>query len=178
MLRYQSKPGSMVAGGFIIGAVEALGAFKETGYHILSDSGLKDPKFDQMYPMQIFCDFFESISTKVGTATLSTMGKNVGASFPLPPELDSVEKFLNTIDSQYKYGTKGLGIDDGWKVKLTGANSATAVFTGPLPDNFIRGLIESMGRKVSKTNKMNVAIDPTQPSIDKGEKSVTLLCTW
>ena len=178
MARYQSKPGSMVIGGFILGAVEALGAFKETGYRILADIGLKDAKMDQMYPMQIFCDFFESISSKVGTATLSTMGKNVGSTFPLPPDVDSAEKILNALDSQYKYGTRGLGMDEGWKVKKTGSNSATAVFTGHFPDNFIRGLVESMGRKVTKSNKFTAAIDSTQPSIDKGEKSVTLLLSW
>jgi hypothetical protein len=168
----------MVIGGFIIGAVEALGAFKDTGYRILADLGLKDPKPDQMYPMQIFCDFFEAISTKVGSATVSTMGKNVGINFPQPPEVNSIEKYLNSIDKEYKGGVRGIGMDEGWKTKITGTNSANAVFTGQFPDNFIRGLVEGMGRSVTKNNKFNVVIDTTQPSIDKGEKSVTLLITW
>jgi hypothetical protein len=176
--KYQATPGALMIGGYIIGAVEALGIYRSTGYQILSEYGLSEPKPDQMYSMTIFCDFFDAISTKIGPSTLLVMGKTVGTSFELPPEVDSIDKLFNSLETGYKLASKNLRPDEGWNIKMMSGRSAEVTFVGAFPDNFMRGLLEGMANRILKNGKFLAKIDETRPSIDKGGKSVTFQCVW
>jgi hypothetical protein len=65
MSNYKAKPRAMVMGISIIGTVEGLGPYKETGNRILAQSGIQDLKLDGWYPVQSFSDFFDVISSKM-----------------------------------------------------------------------------------------------------------------
>jgi hypothetical protein len=174
--KYVASPGSLSVGATIIGTVDGLGAFKDTGYRILAEAGVKDLKPDEWYPMQALCDFFETVSSKVGKSTLFLIGKNLVVNVPLPPQIDSIEKVYSGFDQVYKTSFHNVPSGEGWKCELTGPTSASMVCTSPFPDEYTRGVTEGFGRRFK--NNVTAKIDETKPRVDTGGKSVTILVTW
>ena len=176
MSEYTAKPGAQTIGANILGVIEGSGAFRQTGYRILADLGLKELKQDQWYPMQPFCDFFEAIEKKFGGATLAMIGKSNGSGLPLPPELNTIEKVYSSFDQVYRMNFRNVPTNEGWKFTKTGPKSATIVCTGPMPDEYLRGIAIGFGGRFEKN--LVVKFDETQLRRDKGGNSVTLLVNW
>jgi hypothetical protein len=163
-------------GTTIISTVDALGTYKDTGYRMLAECGLSNPKPDAWYSMQILGDFFEAITLKIGNATLFMLGKAVAESMDLPPQIDTIEKLYGSFDQVYKMTFKNVASSEGWSFKPTGANKATLSFCGPFPDDYCRGVAEGFGKRFAK--KLSVKVDETQPRLDQGGKSVNLIVSW
>jgi hypothetical protein len=176
MAKYVASPGSLSQGVTIIGTVDGLGAYKDTGYRILADSGVQNLKPDEWYPMQALCDFFAAVSSKVGKSTFFLIGKNLVAKAPLPPEIDSIEKVYAGFDQVYKTNFRNVPESEGWNFELTGPTSARMICTSPFPDEYTRGITEGFGRRFK--NNVTAKIDETKPRVDSGGKSVTILVSW
>ncbi len=180
MPRFTAKPGALALGDNIIATVEALGAYSATAYQILAENGITDVKPDEWYPMQAFCSFFEALDRRLGASVFYIVGKTVAVALPLPPEVNTVEKALSRFDLVYKTYYKGVAWTEGWKVRISGDQSAQLVFRGPFPDDFVRGLTEGFIRRFAggSTGRITVKIDAAAPRLDRGENSTTLLASW
>lgn len=178
MNQFQAAPDAMVDSGLILGAVESLGIYKTTGYSILSSQGIKDIHPGQWVPMQILCNFFETIATKIGPATLFIMGRNVGSSIPLLPNNNTIEKVLVSLDTAYKSMTRGIGFGEGWKIDQMQSNSARLVFTGHFPSDFLCGLVQGLLQRVSVSTHPRVRFDENHVLLDHGSSSIALLVNW
>jgi hypothetical protein len=177
MPKYIAKAGATALGAHIIATFEALGLYTAAGYSILAKNGITDIKPDEWYPMQAFCNFFEAIDTKVGAYII---GKTLGATVPLPPEANTVEKALSRLDVVYKTNYKGVAWTEGWRVQISGDKSAKLIFRGPFPDDFVRGVTEGFVRRFNRGagGRVTVRIDAAAPRRDRGESSTTLLASW
>jgi hypothetical protein len=180
MAKYQASPKAKVSGPVVVGTVDALGIYKDTGYKILADCGISDPKMDQLYPLQVLCDFFTQVETRFGPSTLSVMGKNVAQVTPVPPGVDSPEAVLSSMGEAYQLNHQDVPADEGWRYEKTGPTSARMVCNAPYPDDFCRGIIEGFVRRFKQTSggAVRAEIDMTQPRRDNGGQSVTVLVRW
>jgi len=180
MPKYKAQPNAQISGVRVISTIEALGVFKEAGYKILAENGIANPQPEQWYSQQDFINFFEALSAKVGPATLFMMGKNLGTTAKLPPQMDTFEKVLLSMDQFYKLHHRNVPANEGWRVEKTGATSLKLTSTGPYPDDMLRGVIAGYAEKLkpAKGVIINIKIDPTQPRRDTGGDSVTILVNW
>jgi hypothetical protein len=172
MANYQARSGATVMGISMIGSVEALGPYKDTGYRILTECGVQDLKPDGWYPVQAFSRFFDVVTAKVGNATLLMMGRNVANNTPLFPGTDSIEKCMASFDQGFRMFFRGVGPEEGWKVEQTGTTSAKLVFTGLFPSSYIKGMTEGFCKKF-RPNAV-VKVDEAQSA----GSSVTMQVSW
>jgi hypothetical protein len=177
MSKYHATPGGKTIGSSIRSTVQSLGAFKDTGYRLLAEVGISEVKEDEWYDQQAYSDFMELIQQKVGNATLFMAGRTQGLSAPLPPVFDSPEKVLASFDQVYRMAHKNVPSSQGWTYTPTGPNSATMTCSGPYPDEFSRGICDGFVRRY-KIGNVTAKIDETQPRMDTGGKSVTILVKW
>ncbi len=180
MKKYQAALGAKVLGPVVIGTVEALGIYKDTGYGILADCGVVDPEMDQLYPLQVLCDFFQKVETQLGPASLTTMGRNVAKAVPVPPGINSPETALISLGKSYHLNHSNVPKNEGWKYEKTGPASARMVCNAPYPDDFCRGIVDGFVRRFKPAGKGTVRteIDKTKPRRNTGGKSVTVLARW
>jgi hypothetical protein len=178
--RYKAAPGADVIGSQILVTIEALGTYKDTGYRMLEECGLSDIKPDQWYSQQAYCDYLESIETKIGKATLVVVGKNVAAAAKVHFDIDTVEKWMASAAQIYQRNHRNVPKNEGWAYKMTGPSSAILTCNEPYPDSFIRGLAYGFVRRFQKDcNRLfSVKFDETQPRRDKGGSMVTLIVEW
>jgi len=177
MGKYQATPGAKIIGNSVYYMIEALGTYKDTGYRLLAQVGISDIKMDDWYAQQTFCDFLDLIQQKVGNKTLFIAGRNQGLEAVLPPVLDVPEKVLASFNQVYRMAHKDIPASEGWAYTSTGPNSAIMTCTAPYPDEFSRGVCDGFVRRFKK-EKTTAKIDETQPRMDTGGKSVTIVVNW
>jgi len=131
--RYKAAPGADVVGSKILVTVDALGAFKDTGYRYLEECGLLVIKLDQRYSQQAYCDFLETVETKIGKATLVVVGNNVAAAAQVHFDLDSVEKWMASAAQVYQRNHRNVPKNEGWTYKMTGPSAAVLTCKEPYP---------------------------------------------
>ena len=180
MSKYKAQPNAQISGIRVTATVEALDIYKQTGYKMLAEHGISEPQPDGWYSQQDFIDFLEAISTQVGSATVFMMGKNLGTTGPIPPQIDTLEKVLSGMDKFYKLHHRNVPSNEGWSFEKTGPSSIKLVSTGPYPDDMLRGVIVGYAERFRPVadHRIHVTIDPTQPRRDTGGDSVTILVTW
>lgn len=82
-------------------------AVQDFGTEILQRNGLPDPKPGQWYNFQAFMDSMKQISEKFGGAMLNRIGQQICNYAKIPPEIDSVEKFMESNDKAYHMSHQG-----------------------------------------------------------------------
>ena len=179
MPKYKSQPNAQISGIRVISTVEALGVYKETGYKLLEENGIVKPAPEGWYSQQDYVNFFEALSSKVGPATLFIMGKTLGTTGKIPPNIDTFEKVLLSMDQFYKLHHRNVPSNEGWQFEKTGPNTIKLISTGPYPDEFLRGVISGYAERYKpEKGRATVTIDPARPRGDTGGDSVTILVNW
>jgi hypothetical protein len=178
MSKYQAKTDAQTIGKNVLVTVQALGSFRGTASSYLEKCGLKDIKADQWYPMQSYCDFFEMMADKAGVKTLYVIGKSLGQNITLLSGADTVEQVYKGFNEDFKANYRNTHPNEGFIVQETGPSSLQIVFTGPLPSDYIRGVLEGIGHQFSDIEYMTAQIDETQPRIETGGKSTTFTVSW
>jgi hypothetical protein len=169
-----------VNGETVLSVVNGVGVFTSAAKKVLKDCGIDDPKPGQWYPQQAWLNSFKSIAEKTGKATLKGIGRSIPENAQWPPEVNSIESGLRSIDMAYHMNHRNGNIGN-YKFTKTSPNSAVMVCDNPYPDYFDMGIIESVCQKFSKPGesaKVRVKIDETKPSRDKGEQSTTYIIEW
>lgn len=140
------SPEVEVNGETVLSVVDGLGSFKRQAYAILEENGIKDPQPGRWYPQQKWLDAFKEIGSRLGKNTLFVIGSKVPDNAKFPPEIDSIEKALSSIDVAYHMNHKGGEIGS-YSFKSTGPRSAKMVCKNPYPCDFDRGIIEAMAKR-------------------------------
>lgn len=184
------QEGVYVNGQTILSVANGMGKFKDMGLDILSDNDLSDLSRDKWYPKQAWLNAFKDIAEEIGEATLFNIGKAIPESADFPPEIDTIEKGLQSIDVAYHSnhskdgknpmfnpatGEKQSGIGN-YIFESTGSNSAVIVGNTPYPCDFDRGIITAIAHKFKPTAE--VKLDPGKPGKKDGEKQSTYLISW
>ncbi len=183
MAQYKAfSPKVEVNGQTVLSIVDGMGAYKIGALQILEENGIKDPKPNQWYSQQAWLNSFKAIAEKIGNNTLFVIGKKIPENADFPPDIDSIEAALQSIDVAYHMNHKGGEIGE-YKYKKPDEekNEVEMVCNNPYPCDFDRGIIEATARKFAPPNKatrVRVTHDNTKPCRKKGNDSCTYHVTW
>lgn len=171
-------PNTEVVGHGILVLVEGLGAFSPMAVAILAEQGISNVQADGWYPLQPYLDAYRQIAEKVGPTTLKLIGKKVPEVVLWPPQINSVEAALNSIDIAYHMNNRGGEIGS-YKFTKTGERTGKMVCHNPYPCPFDIGLIEATAKKFAPARgRVKVTHDDTQGCRSKGGETCTLLISW
>ncbi len=121
------------------------------------------------YPQQRWLDAFRRIAEKIGHASLFAIGKKIPENAEFPPDIDSVEKALASIDVAYHMNHRnssgevlfdpstgkmleGIGH---YQYEKVGENKAVLTCQNPYPCDFDRGIIKAMARRFEKNSRVD-----------------------
>ena len=99
-------PNVEVNGQTVLSVVDGLNPFRMLALRILSGHGIVDPKPGEWYSQQAWLDAFKHISEKV-SATLYKIGLQIPENADFPPDVDTIEKALASIDVAYHMNHRG-----------------------------------------------------------------------
>lgn len=176
--------------GFRIVPSIALGYFAKFG--LISPKPGEKPALqaDAWYDMNAWIQVFTAIYREVGPTTMFEVGRQVGASHPVPPHVTNIMALLRFLDIGYHTNHRLNGqlmadIETGvmlegighYKIDVTpGQREAVTVCDNPYPCEFDLGL---MGAATSRFEaKARTTHDPHSPCRAKGGDSCTYLTTW
>lgn len=167
-----------VNGETILSVVNGMGIAKDLGRKILADEGIVDPQPGQWYPQQAWLNTFRAIAEKIGPATLLAIGKAIPANAQWPPEVNTIEKALASIDIAYKMNHRGGEIGY-YRFEATGPRAGRVVCRNPYPSEFDRGIILAVAYRFAPQGSIpSVKLDETAPTRKKGADACTFLVSW
>ncbi len=172
------SPNVEVLGQTVLAVVEGMGAFRNLALEILKRHGVDSPNPEGWYKQQPWLDSFKEIYERVGKSTLNLIGQKIPENAKFPPEIDSIDKALASINVAYHIDHRGGEIGHYDFTKL-GPNRARMVCANPYPCEFDLGLIQSMARRFQPAGRTpSVTHDETQSCRRKGGASCTYLVAW
>lgn len=167
-----------VNGESVISFLDGVGTYAPSAQKMLNDNGIIDPKAGKWYSQQSYLNGFKAIAEKTGPTVLKNIGKSVPEHAKWPPQVNSIETGLGSIDIAYHMNHRN-GFIGNYKMTKNGPKSISVVCNNPYPDNFDFGLIESVARKFSQPGeRVRVKIDENSPQRDKGADSTTYMVEW
>ena len=168
-----------VNGDTVLSVVQGFGTFQERAHQILSQHNIVNPKPGQWYGQQDWLDAFRDISELLGGAALLGIGRKIPENAKWPPEIDSLEKALASIDVAYHMNHRGGEIGY-YRYEKTGAKSGKMICRNPYPCDFDRGIIDAVCRKFKPRGTAIVGVlhDDSQPCRKQGDDSCTYLISW
>jgi len=171
-------PGVEVNGETVLSVVDGMGPYKDMGLKILAENGINDPKPGQWYPQQAWLDAFKTIADKMGPNTMLAIGKTIPENAQWPPQVDTIEKALGSVDMAYHMNHRGGEIGS-YRFESTGAKTGKMTCTNPYPSDFDLGIIYSVARKFAPKGAFpTVKLDETLPTRKTGGETCTYLIGW
>ncbi len=179
MAQFQALDSSVeVNGQTVLSVVEGMGSFKYKALKILEENGIADPQPGNWYSQQSWLDAFRAISDSIGGATLSQIGKQIPENADWPPDVDSAEKALASIDMAYHMNHRNGEIGR-YNFETTGERSGIMTCNNPYPCDFDRGLVEAAAKKFAPEGAIvKVRHDDSKPCRNHGTDSCTYIIDW
>jgi hypothetical protein len=180
MAEFQAfEPGVEVIGRTVYTIVAAMGVTRSLALLILRQNGIDNPQPAEWYSQQAWLDAFRDISRQLGGPSLWKIGLKIPENAIFPPEIDSLEGALRSIDVAYHMNHRGGEIGH-YTLQEFGANSAVMVCNNPYPCDFDRGIIEAMANRFRPHpgSAVRVAHDDSQPCRKTGGDACTYLLSW
>ena len=167
-----------VSGESVISFIEGVGFYAPSAQKMLSEYGISDPKPGQWYSQQSYLNGFKLIAERTGPMVLKNIGKSIPEHAKWPPQVNSIETGLSSIDVAYHMNHRNGNIGS-YKFTKINPKSVMMVCDNPYPDFFDLGIIETVARKFSKpAEKVKVKIDENKPQRDNGAESTTYIIDW
>jgi hypothetical protein len=171
-------PGAEVNGQTVLAVVAGMGVFKTQAATILKDNGIADPQPDRWYSQQAWLNAFKVISDKLGPNTLFQIGKKIPENAAFPPEINTIEAALASIDVAYHMNNRGGKIGN-YAYKSTGPRGGKMVCDNPFPCDFDRGIVTAMATRFAPAGSVpKVLHDDACPCRRTGGNSCTYLISW
>jgi hypothetical protein len=158
--------------------------FRESGLAILAKHGIADPRHGQFYALQSFLDAMREIGDNYSGQMLFRIGQQIALHAKLPPEIDSLEKSLASIDVAYHMNHRAGNIGNyryGREESSAHAmNKALMVCANPYPCAFDRGVIEGFAQRFKPPQCLDVVVrhDDSRPCRRQGGDSCTYIISW
>jgi hypothetical protein len=170
--------GVEVNGETVLSVVNGLGAYEDVGRKILAAHGIDDPQPGRWYPQQAWLDAFRAIAGRLGPGALRSIGKAIPASAQWPPEVDSIEKALQSIDVAYHINHRGGEIGY-YHYEPVNFRSGKMVCRNPYPSEFDQGIVEAVVRRFAPEGAFPVVrLDEQAPTRKNGADACTYWVSW
>ena len=186
------SPDVEVNGQTVLSIVAGMDTFKEIALEILESKGISSPKENDWFYQQSWLNAFKEIAENVGEYTLMEIGRQIPENADWPPQVNSIESALSSIDIAYhmnhrinseimfnpQNGSMLEGIGH-YAVIEKSERKITMMCDNPYPSDFDRGIIESAANKFkTKGDRIRVITDSASPSRKNGADSCTYIVTW
>lgn len=147
MAQFQAfESGVEVNGQTVLAVVEGMASSKVKALRILKEYGISNPKPEEWYSQQSWLNAFKKIAEDVGPYTLYCIGAKIPENAQFPPDINSLEKALESIDTAYHINHRGGEIGNyNFYKSPDGFLHLTCI--NPYPCEFDRGIIEGIARK-------------------------------
>jgi hypothetical protein len=167
-----------VSGEGVLALVAAFNWNQAAALEILGRHGIVNPQVGEWYLLQAFLDAQKEIATSIGGHTLYQIGNKVPELAIFPPELDSLEKGLASIDIAYHMNNRGGEIGHYQLVKME-SNHAVMLCHNPFPCDFDRGLIIGTAKHfAAKGATVSIKHDESKGCRKLGDESCTYIIEW
>lgn len=171
------SPSVEVSGRVVLALVHVMGAFRSLSLDILKEHGIENPEDGDWYPLRGFLDSFDTMMQRIGPNTLSAVGRQIVAQAPFPPEIKQPEEAL--LGLQHAYQAEHRGGDVGrYHFVAKGPRNGLMISTTPYPENFDRGLIRALVEKFEPDGLIDVHLDSSPESLEKGAQAHTYSVSW
>ncbi|NQV33506.1 MAG: hypothetical protein HQ515_12505 [Phycisphaeraceae bacterium] len=165
-------------GAAVSSMVEAMGEFKQMALNILEEHGIVAPEEGTWHSQQAWLDAFKEIAEAMGSVTVKMIGKEIPEVVQWPPDIDTVEKSLASIDVAYHMNHRGGDIGH-YAFEKTGEQSCKMVCDNPYPCDFDMGIIEATARKFSSEGvHLGIRHETSEQCRKKGDDVCTYLISW
>jgi hypothetical protein len=158
--------------------------FKKSGLEILVERGISSPRPGEFYPLQRLLDAMKQIGNRYSDQMLFRVGQQIALHAKLPPDIDSLEKSLASIDVAYhmnhRRGDIGHYVYSSGENTGSGMHRATMVCANPYPCAFDRGCIEGFAERFKPPQCIDVVVrhDDSRPCRRHGGDSCTHVISW
>ena len=133
-----------VNGQTIRSVVEAFPpTLRDRGEQILARNGIEAPEEDEWYPQQAWLDAFTELRERVGTATLTQIGKEIPRNADWPPDTETIVDGVESIDTAYNMNHRGGEIGS-YEVERVGPETIAVRCDTPYPCPFDLGIVKSV----------------------------------
>ncbi len=155
--------------------------------------GVENPKPGYWYNQQYWLNAFKMIYENIGPKTLYAIGLKIPETAVWPPEIDSIEKALASIDVAYHlnhrlnqkilYNSETKKMEEGighYHFELVSPRKAKMFCDNPYPCDFDKGIITCIARKFQPPDSKFVFVshDDSLPCRNKGADSCTYWVEW
>jgi hypothetical protein len=169
-----------VNGETIQAVIEGMGAFKATAHRILAKQGIVNPEPGEWYSQQALLNALAVISDKLGTEALYDIGLKIPENSLFPPDIDSLDKAVNSLDSAFQMNHRG-GIIGHYHLGTVRETSFEIICENSYPCDFDKGLMVALCshfRPKGSDDFASVVHDDKKPCRKRGADSCTYILTW
>jgi hypothetical protein len=172
-------PGVLVSGDTVLAVINELGEQKPRALEILAEHKIAPPQAGKWYPQQNWLNGLRRITAGMEASSLIALGRKIQEAAAWPPEIDSLQAALASIDATYHQNHRNGEVGQ-YLYEKTSLRSGKMVCSTPYPCDFDRGILSGVSRKFKPADVLNVRIvhDDTKPCRKKGAASCTLLINW
>lgn len=174
-------PNAEVLGRNIIAIFNAISGWPmmlNSAQLIVATYDIPDLQLDDWYPQQLLLDILRDISIKLGTGVLHKVGKQIPTDAIFPPEIDSVESALRSINVAYHMNHQNGEIGS-YEASEIDPHKIKMVCHNPYPCDFDHGIIDAISRRFAPDDHIvTVSHYPLRPCRKSGQSYCTYLVTW
>ena len=185
------NPNVEVIGQSVLTVVDGM-IDKDFAVKILEAHGIFKVKPENWYPQQNWLDAFREISDKIGPLALFSIGKRIPDNAAWPPQINSIENALPSIDIAYHMnhrindvvmfnfatGEKTEGIGH-YTAKKTGEREMQVICENPYPCQFDKGIISAVAEKFKPAgSKVTVFEDESKGCRLRGAQNCQYTVCW
>jgi hypothetical protein len=146
---------------------------------ILAENGINPLLPDQWYPQQSVLDSFKTVLEKIGPSTTRGIGQKIPEKAPFPPDINSIETALRSIDVAYRMNHRGAQRMGTYRFESTGPRQGRMVCENPYPCDMDHGLVEGMVERFRPKDSIRLIVDHEPGSCrKKGAEFCAYLVRW
>jgi len=174
---WASLPTAQVHGQSVFVIVGGMEVVQARALRILAENGIAPLRPDQWYPLANVLNAFKLIFEKIGPSTVRAIGRKVPETARFPPDIDSLEKGLRSVQVAYQMEHKPpVG---GYHYVAVDRRSAKMVCDNPYPCDLDLGLVEAICDRFRPKDALWVRIEHDPKTCRRrGDTSCTYLITW
>lgn len=167
-------PAVEVSGAAILSTIAGL---QDDVLSVLAAHGIGQITADGWYPQQAWLDALRDISTGGGILDLVSVGMRVPDTALWPPEVDTVEKALLSIDVAYQMNHRNGEIGS-YHAEVIEEGHVRLMCDNPYPSDFDYGIIYQTTRKFMPRGQVFTVRRADSPSRKNGDDMCIYDVTW
>jgi hypothetical protein len=168
-----------VMGAAVLSIVGGMDVVRPRALQILEESGIAPLDAARWYPQQRVLNVFKAVFETVGPQTVRAIGRKIPETAEFPPELDSLEMALRSIDVAYRMNHRGAEHMGSYRYEQLGARHAQLACHNPYPCDMDMGLIEGVAMRFRPKDSGGVTVEHLPGKCrSNGDLSCTYSVKW